>query len=77
MPTDWTIYVQAALRQQDPAQLPKLVEQARRAINDRWLERGTKGPDASEREELDEALRQLLLHEKIKRPSQPQGQEPS
>jgi len=72
MPTDWTIHVQAALRQQDPAKLPKLVEQARRAINERELERGTKGPDASEREALDEALRQLLLHEKIKRPSEPQ-----
>jgi hypothetical protein len=63
MPTDWTIYVRAALRQQDPAKLPKLVEQARGAINDRVLERGPKGPDTQEREELEEALRQLTLHE--------------
>jgi len=70
MPTYWTIYFRAALRQQDPAQIPKLVEQARRAINERVLERGTKGPDAREREELDEALRQLTLHES-KRKSSP------
>ena len=76
MPSDWTIYVQAALRQQDPAKLPKLVEQARRAINDRWLERGTKGPDTREREELEDALRQLTLHE-MKRTRQPQPPEPS
>ncbi|HMD15681.1 MAG TPA: hypothetical protein VKH18_03365, partial [Terriglobales bacterium] len=69
-PSDWTIYFRAALRQKDPAQIPKLIEQARRAINKRALERGTKGPDAREREELDGALRQLTLHES-KRKSAP------
>jgi len=71
MPTDWTILFRAALRQQDPAQIPKLVEQVRRAINERALQRGTKGPSAREREELAEALRQLSLHES-KRKSTPQ-----
>jgi hypothetical protein len=52
MPTHWTILLRAALRQQDPAKLPKLVEQARRAINARVLERGTKSADAHEKEEL-------------------------
>jgi len=71
MPTDWTILFRAALRQKDPAQIPKLAVQARRAINERVLERGTIGPDAREREELDEALRQLTLLES-KRKSAPQ-----
>jgi hypothetical protein len=72
MPTHWTILFRAALRQQDPAKLPKLAEQARRAINDRVLERGTKSADAQEKEELGEALRQLTLLEQ-KRKSEPRA----
>jgi hypothetical protein len=72
MPTHWTILFRAALRQQDPAKLPKLAEQARRAINDRVLERGTKSADAQEKEELEEALRQLTLLEQ-KRKSEPRA----
>jgi hypothetical protein len=72
MPTHWTILFRAALRQQDPAKLPKLVEQARRAINDRALERGTKSTDTQEKEELEEALRQLTLLEQ-KRKSEPRA----
>jgi hypothetical protein len=72
MPTHWTILLRAALRQQDPAKLPKLVEQARRAINARVLERGTKSADAHEKEELEEALRQLTLLEQ-KRKSEPRA----
>ncbi len=63
MTSYWTIYFRAALREQDPAKLPRLLERARRAINDRLQERGTKGPDTGEREELEDGLRQLNLHE--------------
>jgi len=72
MPTHWTILFRAALRQQDHANLPKLVERARRAINDRVLERGTKSADVQEKEELEEALRQLTLLEQ-KRKSEPRA----
>ncbi len=72
MPIHWTILFRAALRQQDPAKLPKLVDQARRAINDRVLERGTKSADAQEKEELEEALRQITLLEQ-KRKSEPRA----
>ncbi len=70
MAIDWRIYFRAALREEDPAKLPHLVERARRAINDRLQERGTKGPDTGEREELEEGVRQLNLHE-LKRKSAP------
>jgi hypothetical protein len=72
MPTHWTILFRAALRQQDPAKPPKLVEQARRFINDRVLERGTKSADPQDKEELEEALRQLTLLEQ-KRKSEPRA----
>jgi hypothetical protein len=75
MATHWTILFRAALRQQDPAKLRKLVEQARRAINDRVLERGTKSADVQEKEELEEALRQLTLLEQ-KRKSEPRAKRP-
>ncbi len=70
MSSDWTIYFRAALREQDPAKLPPAVERARRAINGRLQETGTKGPDSREREELEEGLRQLNLHE-LKKKSVP------
>lgn len=70
MPSDWTIYFRAALREQDPAKISQLVERARRVIHDRLQERGTKGPDTRERDELEEGLRQLNLHE-AKRKSAP------
>jgi hypothetical protein len=70
MPSDWTIYLRAALREEDSAKLPQAVERARRAINDRLQGTGTKGPDTGEREELEDGLRQLNLHE-LKKKSAP------
>ena len=69
MPSDWTIYLRAALREEDRAKLPQAVERARRAINDRLQERGTKGPDTGERDELEDGLRQLNLHELKRKPA--------
>lgn len=70
MPSDWTIYLRAALREEDSAKLPQAVDRARRVINDRLQGTGTKGPDTGEREELEDGLRQLNLHE-LKKKSAP------
>ncbi len=70
MSIDWTICFRSALREEGSAKLPQAIERARRVINSRLQETGTKGPDTSERDELEDALRQLNLRE-LKRKSAP------
>ena len=69
MPIDWKTIYTAAIREQDPAKISDLCDEARRAISDRVLEQGKRGTNTPEQEELEEALRQLVVHElKTKRP---------
>jgi hypothetical protein len=68
MPIDWKTQYQTAIRELDPRQKPALCERARHAIHERLLEQGRQHPDATEREELEEALRQLTLHKYKKSP---------
>lgn len=64
MPTDWKTPYEAALRERDPAKLHEACELARRAIHDRTLELGAESATgSSEQEQLDEALRQIFIHE--------------
>jgi hypothetical protein len=76
MPTHWTILVQAALRQRDPAKLSKQIEQARRAINERLLEQAPKSPGLQEKEELEEAQRQLTLLDQKRKSDLPKNNPP-
>lgn len=71
MPIDWKTIYGAAIREQDPAKIPDFCDEARQAINDRVLEQGKRGANTPERKELEEALRQLVVHELrgTKRPS--------
>ncbi|MBZ5663430.1 MAG: hypothetical protein LAO30_02400 [Acidobacteriia bacterium] len=62
MLTDWNTSYQVAIREQDPAKLEDLCEQARHAIHNRVLELAESPADARERGELEEALRQLTIH---------------
>lgn len=63
MITDWqTLYREAQL-ECDPKKVHKTCERARYAINDRALELAKERADGPEREELEEALRQLMVHE--------------
>lgn len=71
MHTDWMSPYHAALREQDPAKLEELYEQARHAIHNRVLELGTQSLDAHERGELEEALRELTIHKYKRRPAPP------
>jgi hypothetical protein len=68
--TDWRTPYQAALRERDPAKLHEACELARRGIHDRTLELAAENAtDSPEREELEEALRQIFIHEqKSQRP---------
>lgn len=59
---DWKVRYNAAIREQDAAQLLSLAAQARLAIHTRVLELRDSSADEHEREELDEALRQITLH---------------
>ncbi len=63
MPTRWMRLYEAAIREQDTAKIPGLCYHARRAINDRLLEQARQIPNPTEHEELEEALRRLMLHE--------------
>jgi len=71
MHTDWKTLYHAVLREQDPVKLEELYEQARHAIHNRVLELGTEPADAHERGELEEALRQLIIHKYKRRPAPP------
>jgi hypothetical protein len=65
METDWQTPHRTALGEHDPAKLRHLCEQARYAINTRLLELAKHPALASELEakELEEALREITLHE--------------
>lgn len=63
MPTRWMQAYAAALREQDPTNIPNVCEKARRAIDDRILQDGGQSVDASEREQLEAALRHLTERE--------------
>ena len=62
MHTDWKTSYQFAIREQSPAKLEVLYEQARHAIHNRILELAQNRADICESGELDEALRQLTIH---------------
>ena len=63
MPTDWRMRYDSALGERDPAKVSDTCDLARRAINDRVLELATIGATDPERLELEEALREILMHE--------------
>ncbi len=73
MNPDWKAPYHAAIREQDPAKLPSLCGEARRAINDRILQLGSQSADTLERRELEEALRRLVAHEAKKNPPPPES----
>jgi len=75
MHTDWKTPYERAIREQNPAKLEDLYEQARRAIHNRLLELTSSRADLCESGELDEALRQLTLH-RYKRNERPGNQAP-
>jgi hypothetical protein len=79
MPIDWKSIYASAIREQDPAKIPDLCDEARRAINDRVVEQGKRSTNTPERRELEEALRQLVVHElnRTKRPSPESRRAPS
>jgi hypothetical protein len=62
MHTDWKTPYQFAIREQNPAKLEDLYEQARHAIHNRVLELAKNRADVRESGELDEALRHLTIH---------------
>ena len=62
MHTDWKTPYQFAIREQNPAKLEDLYEQARHAIHNRVLELEENVADVRESGELDEALRRLTIH---------------
>jgi hypothetical protein len=63
MPTDWRMRYDSALGERDPAQVSDACDLARRAINDRVLELAKIVATEPERLELEEALREILMHE--------------
>ena len=72
MPTEWRRLFEVALQESDPAKITEVCEQARRAIHEQELAL-THGDGAYSRrkEELHEALRQLLIHEHSVRLAKP------
>ena len=62
MHTDWKTPYQFAIREQNPAKLEDLYEQARHAIHNRVLELEETVADVRESGELDAALRRLTIH---------------
>ena len=63
MPIHWLQASVDALREQDPKKVPALCEKARRAINDRLLQRDGQPPNEREKERLEETLRHLTQHD--------------
>ena len=63
MPTNWKTAAAAALREQSPAKILDLCAAAREEIYKRILQRGSRGPRSQEREDLNQALQQLVIHE--------------
>jgi len=68
---EWKRLYREALRQRTSEKAAEVCERARRAINDRLIELAAEGSAAEkEREQLLEALRNLLIHEtKLRRSS--------
>ena len=64
MASEWeTLYLEA-LHEQDPEKVAEVCERARRAINDRLIELAAqKIVSETQREQLFDALRRLLIHE--------------
>lgn len=63
MPTDWRMRYDSALGEREPAQVSDACDLARRAINDRVLELAKRVATDPKRQELEEALREILTHE--------------
>jgi hypothetical protein len=65
MSLEWKPLLRTALSEQDPTARAAACEQARHEINSRLLELAGQDADATrdERSELEEALRQLTMHE--------------
>lgn len=65
MSLEWRSSFRAAMGEQGPANRAAACERARHEINSRLLELAGQAPDAAmgERAELEEALRQLTMHE--------------
>jgi hypothetical protein len=64
MSTDWQTPYFEALRETDPAKVSKACEHARLMIEQRVAELArARAPHYPEKENLDEALRQLWIHE--------------
>ena len=69
MSSEWERLYAEALQELDAERVPELCDRARRALNNRLVERaGDKTADPAEREQLFEALRNLLLYEYERRP---------
>ncbi len=62
--TGWRRLYELALHEQDPAKVLDACEVARRAINDRLLASVRDGASPTERRKLENALRQLVIHQK-------------
>jgi hypothetical protein len=58
----WKVAYAIAIHEQDPRKKPDLCQQARRAINDRYLQQGPYAASPMEKRVLAEALRQLTIH---------------
>ncbi len=63
MATDWRMRYDSALGEREPAKVSDACDLARRTINDRVLELAKRLPTDPELQELEEALRQILIHE--------------
>jgi len=68
MHTDWKTPYQFAIREQNPATLEDLYEQARHAIHNRVRELEENPSDTREKGELEEALRQLTIRKYSRTP---------
>ncbi len=65
MPSEWEPLYREALQERDNEKLADVCDRARRAINDRLTELAAQRITAeAEREQLYDALRRLLIHEK-------------
>jgi len=63
MPTDWRMRYDSALGELDPAKVSDACDLARRAINDRVVELAKRFATDPERQELEDALHEILIHE--------------
>jgi hypothetical protein len=69
MPSEWETLYREALQERDDEKVAEVCERARRAINDRLTKLAAQKIAAeTEREQLFEALRRILIHEHKLRP---------